>query len=178
MKITMTKWPWIERKFSFDYPVTKWPDLLERTRGAPVCLEERVCGLSHEVLTYGPPDGGWSIKTNIGHLADVSPLFQRRIEQILAGESVLVAADMSNPKSNAANHDATDIEALLAAFRAQRAKIVAQYESLDPGDWGKSALHPRLNQPMRIVDIAYFDSEHDDYHLGRIGELIRAASRA
>ena len=177
MGITMIKWPWIERKFSFDYPVSKWPDLLERTRGAPACLEERVRGLSQEVLTYRPPDGGWSIKTNIGHLADVSPLFQRRIEQILAGESKLVAADMSNPKSNTANHDATDIEVLLAAFRAQRAKIVAKYESLDPGDWGKSALHPRLNQPMRIVDIAYFDSEHDDYHLGRIGELIRAASK-
>ena len=26
---------------------------------------------------------------------------------------------------------------------------------------------------MRIVDIAYFDSEHDDYHLARISELIR-----
>jgi hypothetical protein len=35
-------------------------------------------------------------------------------------------------------------------------------------------LHPRLQQPLRIVDIAYFDAEHDDYHLGRIGELLRA----
>ena len=26
---------------------------------------------------------------------------------------------------------------------------------------------------VKDVDIAYFDSEHDDYHLGRIGELIR-----
>ena len=68
-----------------------------------------------------------------------------------------------------------DVETLLAAFRAQRAKIVARYESLGPDDWGRAALHPRLNQPMRIVDIAFFDSEHDDYHLGRIGELIRAA---
>ena len=172
----MTKWPWIERKFSFDYPAEKWPDLLERTRSAPAYLEERVRGLSEEVLTYLPPDGGWSIKTNVGHLADVSPLFQGRIEQILAGESVLAAANMSNPKSNTANHDAKDIETLLAEFRAQRAKIVAQYEALDPEDWAKAALHPRLNQPMRIVDIACFDSEHDDYHLGRIGELIRAAA--
>lgn len=26
---------------------------------------------------------------------------------------------------------------------------------------------------MSIVDIVYFDSEHDDYHLARVGELIR-----
>jgi len=29
-------------------------------------------------------------------------------------------------------------------------------------------------KPIRIVDIVSFDSEDDDYHLGRIGELIRA----
>ena len=169
----MTKWPWIERTFRFDYPVTKWPDLLERSRGTPARIEERVRGLSRHVLTYRPPDGGWSIQRNIGHLTDVSPLFQRRIEQILAGEPVLVAADMTNPKTSSADHDAANIETVLAAFRAERAKIVARYESLKADDWGKSALHPRLNQPMRIVDIAFFDSEHDDYHLGRIGQLIR-----
>lgn len=27
---------------------------------------------------------------------------------------------------------------------------------------------------MRIVDIAHFNAEHDDYHLARIRELIRA----
>ncbi len=46
-------------------------------------------------------------------------------------------------------------------------------EELDETDWDKSATHPRLGQPMRIVDIVYFFSEHDDYHLARIGELIR-----
>jgi hypothetical protein len=27
---------------------------------------------------------------------------------------------------------------------------------------------------MRMVDLAFFDAEHDDYHLARISELIRA----
>jgi hypothetical protein len=34
-------------------------------------------------------------------------------------------------------------------------------------------LHPRLNQPMRVVDLLFFVAEHDDYHLARISELIR-----
>jgi hypothetical protein len=49
---------------------------------------------------------------------------------------------------------------------------------LEEPDWEKAALHPRLRQPMRIVDIAYFDSEHDDYHLARISELARNLGRA
>lgn len=170
----MPKWHWIERKFSFEYPPAKWPDLLERVRGTPARIEERVRGLSKDILTKRRDGTGWSIQENIGHLLDLGYLPMRRIEQILAGESTLVAADMGNRKTNEADHNARDIDELLAEFRADRAMLVARFEGLDESDWEKSALHPRLRQPIRIVDIAYFDAEHDDYHLGRIGELIRA----
>jgi hypothetical protein len=169
----MTKWLWIERAFRFDFPVTKWPDLLERVRGTPARLEERVNGCSREVLICKPEGGGWSIQENVGHLLDLGYLASRRIEQILAGEKELIAADMSNEKTQVARHNQREIVELLAEFRSERAGLVRKFESLSEVDWGKSGLHPRLKQPMRIVDIAYFDSEHDDYHLGRIGELLR-----
>jgi len=173
----MPSWKWIERTFRFDFPVEKWPDLLERVRGTPGRIEERVRGLSREQLTWRPSEGGWSIQENIGHLLDLGYLPLRRLEQILAGEATLIAADMSNQATQAANHNARPIAELLAAFRADRAKLVARFEGLSDADWARSALHPRLAQPMRIVDIAYFDAEHDDYHLGRIGERIRALER-
>jgi hypothetical protein len=169
----MAKWLWIERGFTFDYPVSKWPDLLERVRGTPARVEERVRRLTDDVLTRRPGNG-WSIQQNIGHLIDLGYLPLRRIEQILTGEKQLIAADMSNRRTNEADHNARPIADLLAEFRRERARLVERFELLSEEDWGRSALHPRLNQPMRIVDIAYFDAEHDDYHLGRIGELIRS----
>jgi hypothetical protein len=36
------------------------------------------------------------------------------------------------------------------------------------------ALHPRLKVNMRLVDMLYFQAEHDDYHLTRISELRRS----
>lgn len=168
----MARWPWIERKFHFDYPATKFPDLLERWRGTPARLESRLRGLSREVLT-GHDGNGWSIQENVGHLLDLEYLAADRLEQILRGEPELIAADMSNRKTQSADHNAADIADLLSAFAKGRARTVARFESLDESVWSKSAIHPRLKQPMRVVDILYFDSEHDDYHLGRIGELIR-----
>ncbi|MBI1827686.1 MAG: DinB family protein [Planctomycetes bacterium] len=173
----MTKWPWIERTFTFDFPASKWPDLLERVRGTPARIEERVRTLPEVMLTPRHNDQGWSIKENIGHLLDLGYLPKRRIEQILAGESALIAADMSNQATHKANHNATPISKLLNDFRSDRAELVAMFERLNESDWEKSAIHPRLKSPMRIVDIAYFDAEHDDYHLGRIGQLIRMFSR-
>jgi uncharacterized damage-inducible protein DinB len=172
----MGKWTWTERKFNFDYPAGKWPDLLERVRGTPARIEERVRGLSKDVLTRRENGKGWSIQENIGHLLDLEYLHMRRIEEILVGHAVLVAADMTNRKTHEADHNAKDIRALLAGLRADRAKLVAQFEALHEAGWGKSALHPRLQTPMRIVDIAYFTAEHDDYHLARVGELIRLFS--
>ena len=149
----MAKWTWIERTFSFDFPPAKMPDLLERVRGTPPRIEDRIKGLSHDAL-IGSDGSGWSIQQNIGHLIDLEPLHAGRIEQIMAGEAMLAAADMSNMKTIESRHDDRNITDLLAEFRTGRESMVARFESLDESDWGKAALHPRLNQPMRIVDIA------------------------
>jgi hypothetical protein len=171
----MPKWPWIQRTFTFEFPVGKFPDLIERVRGTPARIEERIANVSQKRLTHREGNS-WSILQNVGHLLDLGNLPQRRIEQILAGEDVLIAADMSNKKTHQAGHNQRDPAELLAAFRAERQQLVATMEGLNEADWGKSALHPRIKQPMRIVDIAYFDAEHDDYHLARMGELIRATA--
>ena len=34
------------------------------------------------------------------------------------------------------------------------------------------AWHPRLDRPMRVIDLAIFAAEHDDHHLARITELL------
>jgi hypothetical protein len=50
---------------------------------------------------------------------------------------------------------------------------VNKLEGLDPELFARSAVHPRLNVPMRLVDFVFFQAEHDDYHLSRINELLR-----
>jgi hypothetical protein len=37
---------------------------------------------------------------------------------------------------------------------------------------GRTMLHPRLKQTMRLVDHLYFVAEHDDHHLAHILELV------
>jgi hypothetical protein len=166
------KLPWIRRTFNFDFPVELYPDIIERLRGAPPRAEEWIRRLPPRILTLKDGDT-WSIQENIGHLLDLDDLHLGRLDDFAAGLSVLRAADMQNMKSHTAGHNQRRIEDVLADFRHERGRLVARVEALQDVDFSRSALHPRLKAPMRLVDMLYFTASHDDYHLARIAELSR-----
>jgi hypothetical protein len=51
--------------------------------------------------------------------------------------------------------------------------MVRRAEGFSSEDFGRSMMHPRLKQSMRLVDHLYFVAEHDDHHLAKIWELVR-----
>lgn len=161
---------WTDRRFNFDFPAGIYPEMIERVRGTPARLEELVNGLAPETLT-SQADGRWSMQENAGHLLDLESLVSQRVDEYLAGNAALHAADMSNRKTYEASHNEVPINTILNAFRAARGELVARLERLDADLFARSALHPRLNVQMRLVDMLFFQAEHDDYHLARISEL-------
>ncbi|MDT5272936.1 MAG: hypothetical protein QOH49_5122 [Acidobacteriota bacterium] len=163
---------WVEREFEFDLPVGLFPCVVERLRGTPARLEELTRGLSREELT-AKPGRLWSIQEQAGHLWDLDELHEGRLEDYARGWEVLRAADMRNRKTEEAGHNAARLEDLLAAFRAARFRFVRRLESLTEAEVAASALHPRLQKQMRIIDMAYFTAEHDDHHLAAVSELRR-----
>ncbi len=167
--------PWIERRFALDMPAGLFPQLVERLRGTPARVEDRVRGLSPEVLR-AREGTTWSIQENVGHLLDVEALFHGRLEDYAAGRDILRAADLSGRRTSEADHNARPLREILAAFRESRMRLVARLDALDEAAVERSALHPRLNRPMRVIDMALFEAEHDDHHLARITELIRTFS--
>ncbi len=165
------KVPWTQRTFDFDFPVDRYPQLLERLRGTPTRVDQIARSLSPYVLVKR--DGQtWSIQENIGHLADLESLFTGRLDDFEAGAQELRAADMTNRKTYQAMHNARPINEILDEFRSLRQQLIARLEALAPADFSKTARHPRLQKPMRIVDMLLFHAEHDEYHLERIGELV------
>jgi hypothetical protein len=78
--------------------------MIERVRGTPARLEELLAGLSPETLT-AQVDGRWSMQENAGHLLDLESLVSQRVEEYLAGNTTLHAADMSNRKTYDASHN-------------------------------------------------------------------------
>jgi hypothetical protein len=171
------KLKWFDRKFNYTFVVDVYPDLIERVRGTPARVDEKVRGLGREVLTRR--DGNpWSIQDNVGHLIDLDAVHHARIEDFLTGQPMLRAADPENRRTFEARYNDRPIDDVLKEFRAARSALVSALEGLKPADFAKVSRHPRLNMPMRLVDMIAFVGDHDDYHLARMTELLRMWSRA
>jgi len=166
------EFPWFERKFSLDLPLWMYPNIVERLRGTPARLEELVSGLDREILIRQDGDE-WSIQENAGHLWDLEALWLGRLDDFLNGQEVLRAADLTNQKTYDANHNTNTIENILESFRKERQQLVARLDTLEEADVMRSASHPRLQQPMMVVDHIYFVAEHDDHHLAQVTRLKR-----
>ncbi len=169
----MTRRIWFNRTFDLGLPPEAFPDIVERLRGTPARFEERLAGVPVATLVRRDADK-WSIQENVGHLLDVEPLWANRLGELLAGASTLQAADLTNRRTHEADYNARTLPPILKDFRAARMALVARLETVPEGMLGHTALHPRLQQPMNITDLCFFVAEHDDHHLARITEILRA----
>ncbi len=161
---------WFKRKFDFGLQQNIFPSIIERLEGTPLRLEYKVQAFSPDLLT-SKPDRKWSVKENIGHLIDLEPLWQGRLLDILESREFLRETDLSNAKTDQAQHNHTPLDQLFTRFASARRETVAQLIKLNEKDIFRAALHPRLKQPMRTMDLFLFVAEHDDHHLAAISSI-------
>ena len=100
---------WFDRTFDLGLPVDVFPSVVERLRGTPARLEERLRSLPPEVLTRRPEDR-WSIQENAGHLLDLERLWLGRLEDVLSGAEELRSVDLSNRATDEADFNARPID--------------------------------------------------------------------
>jgi hypothetical protein len=98
-------------------------------------------------------------------------LHEGRIDDFINNSEMLRAADMTNKKTHGADHNQKEITKLLQELRTTREKLINRLGGLDDSVLTHLSIRPRLNQPMRPVDMALFVAEHDDHHINAIIEL-------
>src|SRR5687768_3663951 len=142
---------WAARSFSFDFAVEIYPAILMRLRGTPARLEELLRGADEGIVRARPAEGKWSPLEHAGHLIHTEHLWDARLTEYLDGKETLTPADMSNTATFEADYNRHAIADVLAGFRAVREGFLARLAALVPADFGRTALHPRLKVPMRLV---------------------------
>jgi hypothetical protein len=165
----MKKFEWFDRQFTFGLPKEMLPFYLERLEGTIARIEQKVKGIDEKMLSE-KFNGKWSIKQNIGHLAEVDQVGNKRIDEMTAGVVVLSPA-VFEPQ----DYNPWPIEKVVNFFKQTRRANLDKYKTLSEEQVIKSSLHPRLKVQLTPVDLAWFDAEHDDHHLVKINEILQAS---
>ncbi|MBL0743205.1 DinB family protein [Chryseolinea lacunae] len=163
----MQKSDWLKRTFPTGLAAGLLPFLLERQEGTAVRMDAKVKGISDELLSR-KLDNKWSVKENIAHLAEMDEVALRRLEQILSSAPTLAPAVPGLQR----DYNVVPVDEIIALFRRNRAIKLQRFRSLRDEDFLKTSVHPRLNITLNPVDLAFFESEHDDHHLVRVSEII------
>ena len=163
----MHRTPWFDRRFPPIEDNGLLPGITERLEGTAPRLRSLLVGVERA----SPVDAGWSVAQEVGHLIDLEPLWLQRADDIMRGQPVLTVADLSNRATHDGDHDQWPVAQLLERFERARRAFVSTLRQVNDGDLERSAQHPRLGTPMRLIDLAYFVAEHDDHHLARLREL-------
>ncbi|MDN3725138.1 GNAT family N-acetyltransferase [Aequorivita sp. SDUM287046] len=162
---------WFNRKFNFNISMEKFPELLGSMELIVLKFQKVIQGRFEEQLNF-KPNGKWSIKEHIGHLCILEPLWQKRFLEIKENKVKMSATDLNNQATNQSFFNQFSMEKLLSDFQEARANTIRIIESMSEEDFQKSLYHPRLNQPMRIIDLMYFITEHDTHHLNTLLEIL------
>ena len=163
---------WFDRTFDLGLPASAFPPILARLRSLPDRVDRAVRPVAADRIRRRVTNA-WSIQEHVGHLLDLEWLWEQRLDDFDAGATVLHPADLENRKTHEANHNDRDLDELLRELRTARERIVGRLERMSLDELSRVALHPRLQQPMSVVDLGFFVAEHDDHHLKTITELSR-----
>jgi uncharacterized damage-inducible protein DinB len=167
----ITQTPWIQRQFNFDFPVGLFPVIFSRLEGTVFRLHSLLVNADEKACSVNTD--GWSVKEHVGHLYDLEELWWKRLEDFRENKAVLTAADMNNQKTKEAKHNEKTLEELLRMFTIERQRMLEMVYEFDHIMLSRTSLHPRLNQPMRVVDSLFFVAEHDDHDIAIVSNLLR-----
>src|SRR5437763_8112292 len=146
--------PWFDRKCNFDFPVGLFPVIFSRLEGSIFRIHSLLLNADDEFCSYHA--NGWSVKEQIGHLFDLEDLWWKRLMDFRQNKALLSTADLNNTRTKEAGHNEKTLDQLLQQFTVERQKILELIYDFDEEMLSRTSVHPRLQQPMRVIDSLYF----------------------
>jgi len=162
---------WFDRQFDSNTGSEYFDKFLQRLEHFPVVLYQLLKSCPKEVSTL-KKGNKWSVNENIGHLILLEGLWRIRFRDIKEGKPDMSPADLNNTATDQSSFNKMLVEELAEGLKNVRAGTITMLQTLSEKDLLKTSMHPRLHQPMNIIDLMHFVAEHDLHHLNAIQSII------
>ena len=150
------------------------PEIARLIQASGAALSAEVRGLPEALLDFHPRPGEWCVKEVVGHLIEAERRgFAGRIRILLAESEPKLAGWDQTEVARARRDCERDMKTLLDEFIALRESSVALAAQLEPRDYSRVGLHPKVGR-LTIGDVAHEWIHHDRNHLAQIMANVQA----
>lgn len=138
--------------------------LIARLRDQAEEVRRLTSDLTEAQLAARTVPGKWSLKELVAHLQRVQQVFSDRIEALVREENPSIASYDPDQDGEFSALAAQPARALVEAFLADRARLVARLEGLAPADWHRPGRHPEFPHYDLHFQVEYM-AFHEAHHL-------------
>ena len=114
--------------------------LLDQFRTGYADVDAAIAGAAEADLDHPAPDGGWTARQVVHHLADSEAMAYIRLRRLIAEDDPLIQG-YDEPEYARRLHYGRPIASSLAVLRAVRAASLELLESLTPAEWDRRGTH-------------------------------------
>lgn len=145
----------------------------------PRRIAEITAGAPPEHLHTGPAPGEWSANEVLAHLRSCADVWGGCIERILAEDHPTLKAVNPGTWIRSTDYPEQEFGASLAAFTAQRARLLAVLEPLGPEAWARGATVTGAGRALErtVHSYAAWLAGHERPHVKQIGRAVEALRR-
>lgn len=140
--------------------------LLDRFRSGYAAVEAALVDVSPAELDRHPPEGEWSAREIVHHLADSEATAYVRLRKLIAEDGTVIQG-YDEPEFARRLHYDRPIEPSLAVLRSVREASLQLLESLTPSEWERSGMHSESG-PYSVDDWLRIYASHSHDHADQI----------
>lgn len=144
--------------------------LITQFREGYAAVERSVDGLTDTDLDRPGPDGGWTPRQVVHHLADSEATAYVRLRKLIAEDDTTIQA-YDEPEFARRLHYDRPIDSSLAVLSAVRSASLELLESLSPAEWDRAGTHQESGR-YSVDDWLRIYATHSHDHADQIREAV------
>ena len=141
--------------------------LVARYEAGPAVLRAAIEGLGDAELDRRPPDGGWTPREVVHHVADSEMTSAIRLRRLIAEDDPLIVGYDGDEFARRLHYDERPIEPALAAVEGARATTAQVLRGLTEAEWGRTGTHSESG-PYGVERWLEIYAVHCDEHADQI----------
>ena len=145
--------------------------IIANLENAPKILLPLVKEVPEQYLKRRPRPEKWSAHEHAVHLAEVHPLFFKRLDLMLNKENPEIKSYLPGKDDEEGALLEKDLDESLEKFASDRKVLVEKLKSLSPADWRRTAKHEEYDSYSIFIMFRHL-ALHDNLHAYRIEEIL------